>query len=111
MRTLLAVLLGATTLGGGAAAVPQAHGQFVQVVNANQSTNWFGYDQGTLEQGGKQFSSIGGDWTVPAATQHSAEQEEFSSDWIGIGGGCIDASCTLGDGTLIQAGTESDVSS
>src|SRR5579872_1458384 len=111
MRSLIAILLAGTSLGAGAEATPQAHGHFVQVVNANQSSNWFGYDQGTLEQGGKQFSSIGGDWTVPAATQHTAGQAEYSSDWIGIGGGCVDAGCTVGDNTLIQTGTESDVSS
>jgi hypothetical protein len=96
-----------------------AHGQLVHVasnplaVNANQSNNWSGYDQGSLEQGGtppKLFTSIGGDWTVPTATQHSAGQAEYSSDWIGIGGGCVDAGCTSSDNTLIQTGTEQDVS-
>src|SRR2546423_1736588 len=79
--------------------------------HANQSSNWFGYNQGTLEQGGKLFNSITGDWTVPSATQHTSGQAENSSDWIGIGGGCIDAGCIAGDGTLIQTGTEQDVSS
>ncbi len=99
-----------------AAAAPVAHGQVVHVVkpglhaNASQSNNWFGYDQGTLEQGGlKQFNSISGDWTVPAASQHTAGQAEASSDWIGIGGGCVDANCTVTDSTLIQTGTEQDV--
>ena len=87
-----------------------AHGQVLQPsFKANQSTNWFGYNQGSLELGGKQFSSITGDWTVPTATQHTAGQEAFSSDWIGIGGGCVDAGCTIGDSTLIQTGTEQDV--
>ena len=87
-----------------------AHGQLLQPsVEANQSTNWFGYNQGSLELGGKQFNAITGDWTVPAASQHTAGQEAFSSDWIGIGGGCVDAGCTVGDGTLIQTGTEQDV--
>jgi Peptidase A4 family len=100
-----------------AAAAPFAHGDVVHIVkpglraNANQSTNWFGYNQGTLEQGGaKQFHSITGDWTVPAASQHTAGQAAASSDWIGIGGGCVDANCTVGDNTLIQTGTEQDVS-
>jgi hypothetical protein len=79
-------------------------------LHAAQSNNWFGYNQGTLEQGGKQFNSITGDWVVPTATQHTAGQDEASSDWIGIGGGCIDAACTVGDNTLIQTGTEQDVS-
>jgi Peptidase A4 family len=95
-----------------AAAKPLAHGDFIHVtkhVNANQSTNWFGYNQGTLEKNNTLFHSITGDWTVPTATQHSSGTAESSSDWIGIGGGCIDAGCTLGDNTLIQTGTEQDV--
>lgn len=77
----------------------------------NQSNNWSGYGQGTLEQGGTLFHSIGAQWTVPNATQHTKGQAEYSSDWIGIGGGCIDSGCTATDSTLIQAGTEQDVSS
>jgi Peptidase A4 family len=79
--------------------------------NTNQSSNWFGYNQGTLEQGSKLFNSIAGDWTVPTVSQHTSGQAEASSDWIGIGGGCIDAGCTTTDSTLIQAGTEQDVDS
>jgi hypothetical protein len=91
-----------------------AHGQLLRLAphltaHANQSNNWFGYNQGALEQGTKLFNSISGDWTVPAASQHTAGQAEASSDWIGIGGGCIDAGCTATDPTLIQTGTEQDV--
>jgi peptidase A4-like protein len=99
-----------------AAALPRAHGDVVHIVkpglgvNANQSNNWFGYNQGTLEQGTKQFHSITGDWTVPTVSRHTAGQSAASSDWIGIGGGCVDARCTVGDNTLIQTGTEQDVS-
>ncbi len=98
-----------------ASAAPLAHGNVVHVAkpglraNANQSNNWFGYNQGTLEQGTKQFHSIAGDWTVPAASQHTPGQAAASSDWIGIGGGCVDAGCTVTDNTLIQTGTEQDV--
>lgn len=56
------------------------------------------------------FQSIGAQWTVPTATQHTSGQAESSSDWIGIGGGCIDSGCALTDPTLIQTGTEQDVS-
>src|SRR6185437_10967591 len=97
-------------------AAVRTHGNLLHItkphvgLNAAQSNNWFGYNQGTLEQGGKLFNSITGDWTVPTATQHTAGQDEASSDWIGIGGGCIDAGCTVGDNTLIQTGTEQDVS-
>jgi hypothetical protein len=99
---------------GQAAAATPAHGHLLRLApgaraNTNQSTNWFGYDQGSLELGGKQFNAITGDWTVPAATQHTKGQAESSSDWIGIGGGCVDAGCTVTDNTLIQTGTEQDV--
>jgi hypothetical protein len=80
-------------------------------INANQSSNWFGYNQGSIEQGGKLFNSITSNWTVPKATQHTKGQAEYSATWIGIGGGCVDANCTIGDATLIQTGTEQDVSS
>ena len=94
-----------------AARVPSSHGQLLHLrANANQSSNWFGYNQGSLEKGNKLFNSISGDWTVPAATQHTAGTAESSSDWIGIGGGCVDAGCAVGDNTLIQTGTEQDVS-
>ena len=103
------------TATGVASASLRAHGQLVSPVphvnvNTNQSNNWFGYNQGTLEQGGKLFNSITGDWTVPTATRHTSGQAAASSDWIGIGGGCVDAGCTVTDPTLIQTGTEQDVS-
>jgi peptidase A4-like protein len=115
VRSIFALLAGAaaaTVLASSAGATtgPSAHGQLLRVrANTNQSSNWFGYNQGTLEQGSKLFNSITGDWTVPTVTQHNAGQAENSSDWIGIGGGCVDAACTVGDSTLIQTGTEQDV--
>jgi hypothetical protein len=94
----------------------KAHGQLLRLAtgsraNAGQSNNWFGYNQGSLEQGHKLFRSISGNWTVPAATQHTKGHAEDSSDWVGIGGGCVNTRCTAGDPTLIQTGTEQDVSS
>jgi Peptidase A4 family len=108
---LVAVCLaGLACFAGTAVAKPLSHGQVIQIKkNANQSSNWFGYNQGTLEKNNTLFNSITGDWTVPTATQHTSGAAESSSDWIGIGGGCIDAGCTLGDPTLIQTGTEQDV--
>jgi hypothetical protein len=110
------VALAAVAVGAGSASAAglTAHGQLLHLApgakfHANQSSNWFGYGQGTLEQGSKLFDSITGDWTVPAATQHTSGQAEASSDWIGIGGGCVDAGCTVTDSTLIQTGTEQDV--
>ncbi len=116
MRVSIALLAAAFLVLGAAASAgagggTRAHGQLLHIrANTNQSSNWFGYDQGALESGGTLFTSITGDWTVPTATQHTAGQDESSSDWIGIGGGCVDASCTVGDNTLIQTGTEQDVS-
>lgn len=99
----------ATASASAAAALPASHGQLLHVdANTNQSTNWFGYNQGSLALGGTLFDSITGDWTVPTASEHTAGQPAYSSDWIGIGGGCVDAGCTVGDSTLIQTGTEQD---
>jgi hypothetical protein len=78
-------------------------------LGSNRSSNWSGYNQGSIEKGGKTFTQISGTWTVPKATQHKAGEAEYSSSWVGIGGGCVDANCTVTDGTLIQAGTEQDV--
>ena len=110
----VAVAAVAVSAGSASAAPLTAHGQLLHLapgakVNANQSSNWFGYGQGALEQGSKLFNSISGDWTVPTVTQHTSGQAEASSDWIGIGGGCVDAGCTVTDSTLIQTGTEQDV--
>lgn len=94
-----------------------AHGQLLRLaggprgtVNAGKSNNWFGYNEGALEPGGGLFHSIAGNWTVPRARQHLKGHAEQSSDWIGIGGGCVNSSCGLSDPTLIQTGTEQDVS-
>src|SRR3954471_1791133 len=108
---LFALPLAGLVAAGGtptATAVTVSHRPLIRV-GTNQSTNWSGYNQGAVEQGGKVFNSVSGDWTVPTATQHKAGEAEYSSSWIGIGGGCIDAACTVGDNTLIQAGTEHDV--
>src|SRR5256714_13588526 len=106
LMVCMASSAGAATTHGALLHVAKPHTS----LHAAQSNNWFGYNQGMLEQGGKQFNSITGDWVVPTATQHTAGQDEASSDWIGIGGGCIDAACTVTDNTLIQTGTEQDVS-
>jgi hypothetical protein len=115
LSAVLAASLAASAIAASGASALSSHGQLLKVgprlrSNTNTSSNWFGYNQGTLEQGSKLFNSIGGQWTVPAVTQHTAGQDEASSDWIGIGGGCIDSGCTATDSTLIQTGTEQDVS-
>ena len=83
-------------------------------VNANQSGNWGGYNIGVgypQVAAGTTFSNISGEWIVPTAKQHTKGEAEYSSAWIGIGGGCVTDTCAAGDNTLIQAGTEQDVSS
>lgn len=78
--------------------------------NASSSNNWSGYNKGALETGTPTlFSQVSSDWTVPTATQATPGQAEFSSTWIGIGGGCLDSTCLVTDNTLIQTGTEQDV--
>jgi hypothetical protein len=78
-------------------------------LHSAESSNWFGYNQGALDHA--RFTSVAANWTVPTATQHTPGNDEFSSTWIGIGGGCPDTGCGSGatDPTLIQAGTEQDV--
>jgi Peptidase A4 family len=112
----LASATGVVRIGPGAADPSAAgvhRGAPIAVLGANHSTNWFGYNQGTLERGGTMFHAITGSWTVPAASEHrmpnGSAPDEYSSTWIGIGGGCVDAKCSVGDNTLIQTGTEQDV--
>jgi hypothetical protein len=115
----LALGLPVATMATGATAGGLDHG-VVQVLrhvdgtaDTNQSSNWSGYNIGAdypQVTTGTLFTSISGQWTVPTATQHTSGQAEDSATWIGIGGGCIDDSCDTTDSTLIQAGTEQDVS-
>src|SRR5437867_1156422 len=80
----------------------------IAVAATNQSFNWSGYMQGRLEKG-TTFHSIAATWIVPTATPHRPGEAEYSSSWIGIGGGCLDTACTLTDVTLIQAGVGHDM--
>ena|SRR5438093_749273 len=109
---LVLAFVAALLITGGASPAPTAtyHRPIVSV-GANKSNNWSGYNQGTIEQRGKTFTSVSGTWRVPTATAHKAGENEYSSSWVGIGGGCVNANCTITDTTLIQAGTEQDVDS
>jgi hypothetical protein len=119
---LVASLAVAVSLVGPAAAsahTSRSHGQVLHLLgggtsalsalNASKSTNWFGYNRGALEPGGALFHAITGSWVVPRVSQHAKHQAEYSSDWIGIGGGCDNSSCSVTDSSLIQTGTEQDV--
>jgi hypothetical protein len=82
-------------------------------VNTNQSSNWSGYNIGAdypQVSTGTTFTSVSSKWTVPKVTQRTPGQVEDSATWVGIGGGCVDDACTVTDNTLIQAGTEQDMS-
>ena len=97
------------TTPGSSATNAGAHHVLVRV-GANQSNNWSGYNQGLVEKG-HPFTQVAGDWVVPTASAHKSGEAEFSSTWVGIGGGCVESSCLVPDPTLIQAGTEQDVDS
>jgi hypothetical protein len=115
----MTIALGLGAFGGGSLAAATNTAMFHPLVsvsgvhdNTVQSDNWSGYDEGYLDTGAL-AKSISGEWTVPTATQHTAGQAEDAANWIGIGGGCVNMKdgCTVTDETLIQAGTEEDVSS
>src|SRR2546423_10306811 len=88
-----------------AAKTSPARGHFVHAFNANQSNNWYGYNQGALEPGKSLFHSVSGDWTVPTASQHTSGNDGFSSTWIGIGGGWNHAHSPPRGPTPILTGT------
>src|SRR5256714_14626479 len=121
MKSLLRLVTVAVTgttavfLGGPGVACPASaaavYHRPVVVVGANQSNNWSGYNQGTLEQGGRSFHQISGTWVVPTASAHKPGENEYSATWVGIGGGCVAAGCLGTDTTRIQARTSQDVGS
>lgn len=78
----------------------------------SQSNNWSGYSEGILGQS-TVFQSVSGEWVVPTASYRAGgPSTEGSSSWVGIGGGCLETSCAVGDpSSLIQAGTEQDANS
>jgi hypothetical protein len=115
LPVMVGAVLAAFVLSASSASAWSGNGQLLHLAprlkgNTNTSSNWFGYNLGTLSGGDQLFKSISGNWTVPTATQHTSGQAEDSADWIGIGGGCVDSGCTATDETLIQTGTEQDVS-
>jgi hypothetical protein len=116
---LVALALAGPAAGATVAAAANAGHGVIHVVhgigggfNTNQSSNWSGYNIGADYPQvaiGTTFTSVSGEWTVPAATQHTKGQAEDSASWVGIGGGCVTDNCSVTDNTLIQAGTEQDV--
>jgi Peptidase A4 family len=75
--------------------------------------NWSGYAIGSY-QTGQSYTSASATWVVPTVIfgqTTSGTAEQYSATWVGIGGFCMNALCTRADRTLIQLGTEGDVSS
>jgi Peptidase A4 family len=75
-------------------------GARVQAVRGATKTfalNWSGYAQSTTHRG--TFKAVRDFWRVPTVNT-SASGNQYSSDWVGIGG--------FGDSTLVQCGTEGD---
>jgi hypothetical protein len=73
------------------------------------SGNWSGY-QVLSAKTGHAARSASGTWVVPAVTSPSAGKPGFSSIWVGVGGSCLNAACTIPDHSLIQLGTSQDAS-
>jgi hypothetical protein len=77
------------------------------------STNWSGYVVANYQTGVK-YTSASMTWVVPTVvygqSTDTTSSTEYSANWVGIGGFCANQLCTRGDHTLIQLGTEQDVS-
>ncbi len=78
--------------------------------NQAETKNWSGYIL-TKFDSGETYTSAQGTWSVPAVTYFAGYRAEYSASWVGIGGFCKNLNCTATDRTLIQLGTEQDVSS
>jgi peptidase A4-like protein len=76
------------------------------------TNNWSGYVVANFVTG-QIYTSAQGTWVVPTVTYFSDPHfsAEYSSSWVGIGGFCENANCTVADNSLIQLGTEQDASS
>jgi len=72
--------------------------------------NWSGYSV-TRFKTGQDYTSVSGNWTVPAVQPPTGRRSGFSATWVGIGGACLDVACSSVDRTLIQVGTEQDAMS
>ncbi len=77
--------------------------------NQVDTTNWSGYAVAKYETGSS-YTSATASWVVPTVTAAPGFTTSYSSSWVGIGGFCLNATCTKVDRTLIQLGTEQDAS-
>ncbi len=82
------------------------------LLNQMTSTNWSGYVAASFSTG-QTYTSAQGTWVVPTVTYFPDPRfsAEYSSSWVGIGGFCENANCTVADNSLLQLGTEQDATS
>jgi hypothetical protein len=78
------------------APLPGAQPQVAGAVTKVASSNWSGYAQTDADG---TYTDVVDTWTVPTVTT-TAKGEQYSSDWVGVGG--------YSEDTLVQAGTEAD---
>lgn len=78
--------------------------------NQPTSSNWSGYAVARYETGNS-YTSASGTWVVPSVSVPTGESYGYSASWVGIGGSCLNADCSLVDDTLIQLGTSQDATS
>jgi len=74
-----------------------------------ETSNWSGYAVARF-QTGTDYTSASGAWTVPSVSNAPGFSNSYSSSWVGVGGFCLNSSCSSVDNTLIQLGTEQDAS-
>jgi hypothetical protein len=101
--------------------------------NEVETSNWSGYAVANYQPPNATYPSASATWVVPtvkssapAPVCHTVKSffggtrtvcttsrgtAAYSSSWVGIGGFCENSGCTSVDSTLIQLGTEQDVSS
>jgi Peptidase A4 family len=81
--------------------------------NQMLTANWSGYVVAQYMTG-ETYTSAQMSWIVPTASYgastDSTRSTEYSANWVGVGGFCENPLCTSEDDTLIQLGTEGDVS-
>ncbi|HXQ53579.1 MAG TPA: G1 family glutamic endopeptidase [Stellaceae bacterium] len=132
-QTQAPVLLGPSQIDHARIAVHRADDGSIKrgVRNEMETSNWSGYALANFSTGAT-YTAAQLSWTVPKVSyvkpppvchvikigrkteticSSANAPAEYSSSWVGIGGYCENANCTAVDNTLIQLGTEQDVSS
>lgn len=83
--------------------------------NEVMTQNWSGYALANFQTAVSAYTQTRASWIVPQVSyvplSGNSANWEYSSSWAGIGGYCENSSCTAVDNTLIQLGTDADVSS